>query len=129
MCSSDLEVMATFLPPAGPKFQANAVHSAVRLLKLLGYGSPSGGRIPVGVGVHCGRAFCGRIGTDSVHDFTVLGDTVNTAARLQGQAQPGEVVMSDAMYRIVADAYPDLPSRTVELKGKAEPFAIRTLRV
>ena len=123
------EVFAIYLPCGSPTYRANAVHAAVRLLKLLGYGTPQGGIVPVGIGVHAGNAFCGRIGTDGVHDFTALGDTVNTGARLQAQAQPGEVVISEELYQEVAAEYPNLEARTVELRGKEAPFQIRVLKV
>ena len=42
-----------------------------------------------------GLAFVGNVGAGEVEDFTALGNVVNTAARLQGQAKAGQVVMSE----------------------------------
>jgi adenylate cyclase len=48
----------------------------------------------VGLGVHTGLAFVGVIGTDEHLDFSALGDTVNTAARLGSTAGPGRLLIS-----------------------------------
>ena len=56
-----------------------------------------------------------------------IGDVVNTAARLQGAARPGEVVVMEETYRSVAAQFPDAPQRRLELKGEAEPVALLDL--
>ena len=59
-----------------------------------------------------------------------LGDAVNVAARLEGAAQPGEVLMGEATYRLVEDAVRVEPVEPLALKGKAEPVsAFRLLEV
>jgi adenylate cyclase len=65
------------------------------------------------------------VGSGDVKDFTALGDVVNTAARLQAQAQPGQIVMSERVYAVCADRYHDAAPMTVELKGKSEPVPVR----
>ena len=122
------EVMALFiLGPTGPRYRQAAVHAAVGLIRALGYadGKPW---LPVGIGVHAGLAYVGKVGTSEINDFTALGDTVNTAARLQAEAQPGEVVIGESLYGDVASDYPDLEQRTLTLKGKEEPVTVRVLR-
>ena len=84
------EVMALFIQgPTGADYRTQAVLGAVELMRGLGYGrgEPT---LPVGIGVHAGPAYVGKVGTSEVHDFTALGDTVNTAARLQAEAGPGD---------------------------------------
>jgi adenylate cyclase len=84
-----------------------------------------GKAIGFGVGVHCGPAVVGNIGTAARMDYTAVGDTVNTAARLESNAPLGEIFVS----RAVADA---LQGRvefvslgdSVKLKGKAEGFEV-----
>ncbi len=90
-------------------------------MRGVGYGSREGSWLPLGVGVDFGRAFVGNVGSGEVKDFTALGDVVNTAARLQGKAKPGQLVISERVYREVADRYPDAPRVELELKGKSEP--------
>ncbi len=122
-------MVAIFFPNTGPRYRANAVHAAVQLLRLAGYGSGAGGWIPVGIGVNAGTAFCGRVGVGEVHDFTALGDAMNTGARLQAQAQAGEVVMSEELYLEVQPEFPGLESRTLQLRGREAAFHGRVLKL
>ena len=84
--------------------------------------------LPVGIGVHAGPAYVGKVGSGNVNDFTALGDTINVAARLQAEAAAGEIVISEPVYQEVATRYPDLEQRVVTLRGKGEPISIRIIR-
>lgn len=80
-----------------------------------------GSEISFGVGVHYGPAVVGNIGAVNIMDYTAIGDTVNTSARLEANAPAGTVYIS----RIVADALGDRAKTTslgysVKLKGKSE---------
>ena len=75
------------------------------------------------IGVASGWAHVGRLGSGDGKDYTAIGDVVNLAARLEGQAQGGEVVVDEPVYRQVADQYPDLRPEEVDLKGFADPVA------
>ena len=60
----------------------------------------------------------------------VTGDAVNTAARLEAAADPGEILIGDETYRLVRDAVEAEPVEPLSLKGKAEPvLAHRLLEV
>lgn len=80
------------------------------------------GRIPAGVGVHTGTAWVGVVGESGAHDFTVLGDAPNTAARLGSAAQSGELLISSSIADVVGLDTRSLEERHLELKGKAELF-------
>ncbi len=123
------EVMALFLPMAGPHLSRTAVSAAEDIMRSVGYGGSGEPWLPLGIGIHAGPAFVGRIGTGGVHDFTALGDTVNTTARLQQEAKAGEIVLSEAVYQEVADRHPGLEKRTASLRGREEPIAVRVLRL
>ncbi len=55
-------------------------------------------KVGFGIGINCGEAIIGNIGTASRMDYTAIGNTVNVAARLEGQAKAGEVVISEQVY-------------------------------
>jgi adenylate cyclase len=118
------EVMALFLPGlTGPGYFDKMASSAEGLLRGVGYGSRKGPWLSLGVGLDFGLAFVGNVGSGEVKDFTALGDVVNTAARLQGEAKSGQIVISDRVFQEVAERYPDAHRVELELKGKSEPVA------
>jgi adenylate cyclase len=123
------EVMAIFVPGlAGSRFPQQAVHAAGALLRGVGYGTPEGSWLEVGVGICTGEEYVGNVGGGGFKDFTAIGDVTNTAARLQAGAAGGEIVMCSATYEAVAVSYPAAESRHLELKGKrstVESFRIR----
>ena len=124
------EVMALFIPGiAGEAYRRRAAEAAAGLLAAVGYGSKHGPWLDVGVGVHAGTAYVGNVGADGIMDFTAVGDAVNTASRLQGLAEGGEVILSESVYSHVRATYPDLAVREVTVKGKAEAIPVRTLRI
>ena len=75
----------------------------------------------VGGGVATGEAFMGNVAEGEVRDFTIIGDVVNTAARLQSAAQAEELMVSEATYRAVEKRFPEAVARSLELKGKSAP--------
>ena len=124
------EVMALFIPGiAGPQYRARSAQAAIELLEAVGYGSTSGPWIDVGVGVQAGIAYVGNVGAEGMTDFTALGDTVNTAARLQGMALGGEAVLGEPVCANIRLRHPDSPLQEVTVKGRTEPVSIRTVRV
>ena len=87
-----------------------------------------GRTVSFGVGVHYGPAVVGNIGAPKRMDYTAIGDTVNTASRLESNAPAGTIYIS----RVVADALGKRAKTTslggtIKLKGKAEGFEILTL--
>ncbi|MCL2108411.1 MAG: adenylate/guanylate cyclase domain-containing protein [Oscillospiraceae bacterium] len=56
-----------------------------------------------GVGVNTGQAVVGNMGSDFRMDYTAIGDTVNTAARLEANSGKGQILISDATYQLVKD--------------------------
>lgn len=87
-----------------------------------------GREIAFGVGVHWGNAVVGNIGTPFRMDYTAIGDTVNTAARLEANAAGGTILIS----RDVADilgSRADVTSlgNSIKLKGKSPDFEILRL--
>ena len=56
-----------------------------------------------GIGINSGTAVVGNMGSDFRMDYTAIGDTVNTASRLESNAQAGQILLSDATYQLVKD--------------------------
>ena len=86
-----------------------------------------GRSVSFGIGVNCGDAVVGNIGCDFRMDYTAIGDTVNTAARLESNARRGQILISQA----VVDA---LPGRirvsevgAIPLKGKSNEVFVYQL--
>ncbi len=73
------------------------------------------------VGVATGYARLGRLGSTDRKDYTVIGDVVNLAARLEAFARPGEVIVDGAAFAQVAEEYPSAQPETLEVRGFAEP--------
>nr|WP_301289086.1 adenylate/guanylate cyclase domain-containing protein [Natronocella acetinitrilica] len=75
--------------------------------------------VPMGIGIHVGPVVAGNIGTGEHLDYTVIGNTVNLAARLCGYARPMDIVVSDAV-RQRLDTHPELSCidpRKAEIRG------------
>jgi class 3 adenylate cyclase len=64
-----------------------------------------GTHVRLGVGVNSGEAIVGNIGSDKRMEYTVIGDVVNVAARLEALAQPNQVLVGGATYELAKDAY------------------------
>ena len=80
-----------------------------------------GRKVTFGVGVNCGEAVVGNIGCDFRMDYTAIGDTVNTAARLESNAKPGQVLISETIYERVKDkGVKAEPIGEIPLKGKSK---------
>lgn len=87
-----------------------------------------GRSVSFGIGVHVGDAVVGNIGSPQRMDYTAIGDTVNTAARLEANAPAGTIYIS----RAVADRLEGRVRTTslgdsIKLKGKAEGFEVLIL--
>jgi adenylate cyclase len=116
-------VMAFFnVPIKRTDHAAAAVTAAAQLQELLpGLSERLGVPLHASIGIASGFARVGRLGSDDVKDYTAIGDAVNQAARLQAQAQPGEIVVSQDVYQEVASAYPSAQAESLALKGFPQP--------
>jgi adenylate cyclase len=117
-------------PVAGDDDARRAVETAVemqqRFRELRAEAGPVMHGLGLGVGVHSGEAIVGNIGSDRVMDYTVIGDTVNVAKRLQERAEAGETLVSAATARLV----PGLAGRRLDpltLPGRSEPVVAYVL--
>jgi len=77
-----------------------------------------GRSVAFGIGVNCGDAVVGNIGCEFRMDYTAIGDTVNTAARLESNAKRGQILISQEVYDNVKDRVEVTPIGELPLKGK-----------
>ncbi len=125
------EVTAFFVPAftEDHNFSRAAVLAGQAILTATGHDSADGPWLPVGVGIHTGEAYVGAVGEPGKNiNIAVLGDNVNVAARLAGQAEAGEIVFSDDTSRMSGLDMTDLEFRNLTLKGKEEPIGARIYR-
>jgi class 3 adenylate cyclase len=128
-------VMAYFGAPVPHKDHAlRAVSAATDIIRAVAERNsrvadtrqPAGAHLPVeiGIGVHSGVVVVGNIGSDRRTDFTAIGDAVNVAHRLEKLAQPGEILVSEAVQRYVRGAIPLRFEGERHLAGREEPVHV-----
>jgi adenylate cyclase len=100
----------------------------VALLEAVGF--REGGKVwmPLGAAVTSGLSYVGNVGGEGTMDFTALGDTVNSAARLAAAAGAGEILLSEGVFTALAGEFVAGESRMMQLRGREEPVPVRVLR-
>jgi class 3 adenylate cyclase len=78
------------------------------------------------IGINSGEMISGNIGSATLKrlDYTVIGDTVNVAQRLQSVAGEGQVIISDSSYKKIKESFSCKKVGEVNLKNKAQPVVI-----
>ena len=88
------------------------------------YKEKYGKSVTFGIGVHCGEAVIGNIGCASRMDYTAIGDTVNTASRLEGIAASGQILISSEVRERIKDRIKTVFTGEISLKGKKEKVSV-----
>ena len=114
------EVMAVFAE--APQAMAAARELNVQTSALL-----AEQRLGAGIGLHTGPLVEGLLGSAGVKFYDVIGDTVNTAKRIEGAAGPGEVLVSEAARSALGVEARVQATRQIAVKGKEEPLAVYQL--
>ncbi len=80
----------------------------------------------VSIGINSGELVSGNIGSASLRrlDYTVIGDVVNTAQRLQSAGQPGQIIINESCYQQVKEYFQCRKVGEVSLKNKSNPMVI-----
>ena len=118
-------LMALFgVPLQCPDAATNAVSAAIAMqrrmesvnrdLQLMGMSD-----ISIGIGINTGTVTVGYIGSEERTDYTAIGDAVNLAARLEKQAQSGQIIISRSTRDAIGDHFPLRPAGEVFVKGKS----------
>ena len=123
-------MMALFGAPAvTPKDAANAMAAAVAMQRrmlsindeLRAEGFPE---IGVGIGLHTGEVIVGYIGSERRSEYTAIGDTVNTASRLESNAKAGEILVSEATAQAARSRYQLAPRDPISVKNREQPVPL-----
>jgi class 3 adenylate cyclase len=123
-------VMALFGAPVAHEDHAQrACHAALSAQIVMGeYGEKireeRGVDFLMRIGLNSGPVVVGTIGDDLRMDYTAAGDTTNLAARLQGLAKPGTVLMSENSYRLTKDFFEFDNLGPIDVKGKSDPVVV-----
>ena len=80
--------------------------------------------LQVGIGMHSGPLISGNLGSSRRMDYSVIGDTVNIAARLEGVAQAGEVIITQQTRDLIGDRFKLKELKPVKVKGKDKALHI-----
>ena len=119
-------VMALFGAPIAIEDAAvRAVLAALEIqASLTAYGhdvkARTGAPCPFRIGVNTGPVVVGRVGEETLVDYTAIGDTANVAARLEQAAGPGEVFVSDTTWRAVRDFVECDEVGELEIRGRRD---------
>jgi adenylate cyclase len=81
----------------------------------------------VGIGIATGTALATNMGSTNCNDYTMVGDSINIASRLQGKAGTGEILVTEEAYKSIRAAFPGATSVEYLLKGLSHPVAARRL--
>jgi adenylate cyclase len=117
-------IMAVFGAPLDMEDHAvRAIRSALEMQKRLvdfNNDRKEGPQLQIRIGINTGKAVAGEIGSVNKKEYTVLGDTVNIASRLESSvAKPGMVVIGENTYEVVKGLFDCRPMGKATLKGKA----------
>src|SRR5215467_5706049 len=123
-------LMALFgAPTVTPKDAANAMAAAVAMQRrmlsindeLHAEGYPE---IGIGIGLHTGEVIVGYIGSERRSEYTAIGDTVNTASRLESNAAGGEILISDATAQAARGRYKLKEREPIMVKNRQQPVVL-----
>ncbi|MEK7449378.1 MAG: adenylate/guanylate cyclase domain-containing protein [Planctomycetota bacterium] len=122
-------VMATFGAPNQLTDHAvRAVQSAIKMIQELGKQHENSGsekeKYNIRVGINTGMLVAGNIGSARRIEYTVLGDTVNIASRLNQYGQSNEVVIGEGTYEYIKDKFKTKDLGYVKLKGKKQEIKV-----
>ena len=127
------EIMALFgAPVVHENDPERALRAALEMMAVLAeFNREHADKIPVPLalhfGINTGLVIAGGIGTSQRQDYSVMGDTVNLAARLEDLSEAGEILVGADTYRLTAPLFEFEPLKPVRLKGKEQPVRVYRL--
>lgn len=130
-------IMAVFLPAAAIANPAlRAVRAGVRMQQRLAElrqhwraTRPELSGIQSRVGINTGEVVSGNIGSETRMDYTVVGDNVNVTSRIESNARPSEVHISESTYLEVRDHLAAVRLEPVSVKNRVQPVQVYAVQV
>jgi class 3 adenylate cyclase len=123
-------IMAIFGAPVSYKNDAaRAVKTAVEMVEELKKLNRERKKmalpeISIGIGLNCGTVVAGTIGSQKRMNYTVIGDNVNVASRLCGNALPFQILVTESVYSKVKDLVNANPLGSIKVKGKTKDISV-----
>ena len=116
-------------PIKGEKDTQRAVETAVEMQRKINELNKERDKrneppILVGAGINKGLVVSGNIGSRDLMDYTVIGDTVNVASRLCAAAGPGEIMVSDSVYKTTKKSFSYEKLNPIKVKGKEKKIPV-----
>ncbi len=116
-------------PISGDGDADRAIQAAIEMQSVLAklnvkWAAQGRQRVEIGIGIDFYEVFAGNIGSDRRLEYTVIGDAVNTAARLCSKAGPGEIILTKRFYDELKHPPAVEELEAVELKGKAQEVQV-----
>jgi adenylate cyclase len=128
-------ILAFFGAPVKREEHADlAVRTAIEMItqlevlnKKLALDNP----LEIGIGIHSGDAVVGNIGSKLKMEYTIIGDTVNTASRIEGLTKElkAGILITEATFSRLTATYNIVPEREITLRGKTKPILIYSVKV
>jgi len=121
-------VMAWFNAPIPqPDHTLRAVRAALGIraaVQRLQHQFPPEFQLSFGAGIEFGEAVLGWVGTEKRLEYTAIGDSVNTSKRVQENANPNQILITETAYRFVADKIDARLVEAIRAKGKSKPLRV-----
>ena len=119
--------MDELAPIPQPDHTVRAVNTALLIRESIGnlYKElPAESHLYFGVGIHCGEAVLGLIGTEKRLEYTAISDAVNTAKRIQENSAKNQILISASAYERVSNEVNAKPHTDMSVKGKTQPLGV-----
>jgi class 3 adenylate cyclase/tetratricopeptide (TPR) repeat protein len=123
------EIMALFGAPIAHEDDADrALLAALEMREAIaGFNAEAGTALGLHFGINTGAVVAGGVGDRERRDYSVMGDAVNVAARLEDLSRDGEVLVGPETFRLTARRFEFDDLREITLKGKTVPLGVRRL--
>ncbi|PYJ11989.1 MAG: hypothetical protein DME93_08740 [Verrucomicrobia bacterium] len=123
------EIMALFGAPIGHEDDPErALRAALEMMKVIAeVNRAHGTELEIHIGINSGAVIAGQIGAKNRRDYSVIGDAVNLAARLEDASSSGEILVGPGTYQRTAHLFDFEPIPPLTLKGKEAPVEVHRL--